>query len=333
MIFSLIICTYRRSESLKRLLKSLQSQTLYPDEILIIDGSTDEETRKMLDTQKFPAIKYFRVGVENRGLTLQRNYGVNQICSNSEFICFLDDDIVPQNDYFQKLLETYLNKPNAIATGGWIRDETKWREVSRDYLPAFNEFLIDGYVRKLGERNVLRKRLGLLSALRPGFMPEFSHGFSTGFLPPSGKVYEVEFFMGGVSSYRRSLFSNIRFSERFAGYGLYEDMDFCIRTQEFGKLYVNTAARVRHLHEESGRPDYYKYGKMVINNGFYVWRLRYPNPNFKAKIKWYCVNLVLLLIRMFNGFRSKNAFDDFRGRLRALTKICFSRDSEFLMND
>jgi GT2 family glycosyltransferase len=332
MIFSLIICTYNRSESLKRLLKSLKLQTLYPNEILIVDASINEVTRKMLQRHDFQAVKYFKVGNEDRGLTLQRNFGIDQVSHNSEFICFLDDDIVPDNQYFQKLLETYNYKPKAVATGGWIIDETKWKEAPLDYFPEFDEYLIDGYVRKLGQRNVLRKRLGLLSSLHPGVMPECSHGFSTGFLPPSDKTYEVEYFMGGVSSYRIGLFNNIRFSEKFAGYGLYEDMDFCIRTQKYGKLYVNTAAKVWHLHEESGRPNYYRYGKMVINNGFYVWRMRYPNPEMRAKLKWFCINLVLLLIRLVNGFKCKNAFDDFRGRLWALIKICFSRKPELYIH-
>mgnify|MGYP001269438940 CR=1 FL=1 len=43
---------------------------------------------------------------------------------------------------------------------------------------ALKEFVIDNYVRPLGQRNVLRKSLGLLSDKPPGFMPDFSHGFS-----------------------------------------------------------------------------------------------------------------------------------------------------------
>ncbi len=42
MTFSLVICTYMRPVVLLKLLKSVKSQSLYPDEILIIDGSPDE---------------------------------------------------------------------------------------------------------------------------------------------------------------------------------------------------------------------------------------------------------------------------------------------------
>ena len=40
MNFSLIICTYMRPMALLTLLKSLESQVFYPNEIIIVDGET-----------------------------------------------------------------------------------------------------------------------------------------------------------------------------------------------------------------------------------------------------------------------------------------------------
>lgn len=319
--FSLIICTYNRCKSLERLLNAVQSQTVYPDEILIVDGSEVQDTEQMLEKKDYPKLRYYRVEEKEKGLTLQRNYGIGEVSNNSDFVCFLDDDIVPADNYFEELLKTYEFFPGAIATGGWIKDETVWQEVNIEYSPKFDEFLIDGYIRKLGQRNVLRKRLGLLSPLPPGFMPDFSHGFSTGFLPPSGKIYEVEFFMGGVSSYRKRLFEKISFSSYFQGYGLYEDMDFCLRASKLGKLYVNTAAKVLHLHEESGRPNHFKYGQMVIRNGKHVWKLKEKKPQLKARLKWYEISFLLAFIRLYNYFQGdKNGLSDFLGRMNVLLK-------------
>src|SRR5690606_32821161 len=126
-------------------------------------------------------------------------------------LCFLDDDIILMPEYFQNLIGTYSQTPEALGVGGYILDEVLWTKYSIE-LVQFDEFEMDGYIRKLGSRNVLRKKLGLLSDLPPGFMPEFSNGLSIGFLPPSGKTYPVEFFMGGVASYRKELFEKIRFS-------------------------------------------------------------------------------------------------------------------------
>ena len=125
--------------------------------------------------------------------------------------------------------------------------------------------------------------------------------------------------MGGVASYKHQLFSEIYFSEKFIGYGLYEDMDFCLRASRLGQFYVNTAARVAHLHDEAGRPNHYKYGEMVVKNGYYVWKLKNPNPSGKAVIKFWAIHILLLLIRFVNGFnKDKSGFDDARGRFKSL---------------
>lgn len=302
MNFSLIICTYQRPTALKNLLKSLEEQETYPDEVLIIDGSRDDQTELLFENSKPENLKYYRVEERDRGLTKQRNFGITNVNSDSEIICFLDDDIVLTKEYFKNLLATYETKPDAVGVGGYILDEVKWEQGSH---AAFEEFEMEGFKRSLGSRNVLRKKLGLLSDRPPGFMPDFSNGFSTGFLPPSGKIYPVEFFMGGVASYRKELFQQIRFSSYFEGYGLYEDMDFCLRASQIGQLYVNTSARLYHHHEESGRPNRYKYGKMVIRNGWYVWRVKYPDPGLKARIKWHRTALLLTLVRLGNVITTK----------------------------
>ncbi|HEY0091761.1 MAG TPA: glycosyltransferase, partial [Flavobacterium sp.] len=53
MKFSLIICTYMRRDPLMVLLESVRTQTLYPDEILIIDGSKNTQTQDALGKNAF----------------------------------------------------------------------------------------------------------------------------------------------------------------------------------------------------------------------------------------------------------------------------------------
>lgn len=329
--FSLIVCTYSRPGSVIQLLDSVVEQSLYPNEILIIDASEDDLTENKLSNKNYKHLAYFKVNDENKGLTKQRNFGIRKANGFSDIICFLDDDIILEKDYFEKLISTYLQKEDAVAVGGAIIDAGVWDKTYPGYKANFDEFIKDGYVRKIGSRNVLRKRLRLLSDKPPGFMPEFSHGFSTGFLPPSGKIYPVEFFMGGVSSYRKFLFENVRFSTYFEGYGLYEDMDFCLRLSKLGKLYVNTSAKVYHLHHESGRPDHSKYGQMVVQNGYYVWKSKYPKATLESKLKWYSITILLALIRLKNGLfdREEVAIEDFKGRLRGMITLRNRRSKLF----
>lgn len=306
-----------RPNPLLKLLQSVLEQTLYPNEIIIVDGSANQETKEMLEQNRFQNLHYFSVSEENRGLTRQRNYGIERVGKEMDIVCFLDDDTVLAPDYFEQLLKTFEIYPEALGVGGYINNETPWEKVHENVIPKMEEFSFDGWKRKDGSRFVLRKKLGLDSDCPPGFSPLFSHGRSVGFLPPSGKTYEVEQVMGGASAFKKSVFDTFQFSNYFEGYGLYEDADFSLRVAKTGKLFVNTAAKLSHYHNPSGRPNQYQYGKMVVRNGYYVWRVKNPNPTFSAKLKWHAITLLLMAIRFTNTFttdKPKEAFTEALGR-------------------
>lgn len=328
MKFTLIVCTYMRPNPLLILLQSVSIQTLYPDEILIIDGSTNDETEIILKENQFENLKYFLVSPEHRGLTKQRNYGIDRVGSEIEIVCFLDDDTVLEPDYFEQLLKTYEIYPAALGAGGYIINESVCEYVGDGYQPKKEEFYFDGWQQTDATRFILRKKIGLDSDCPPGFVPGFSHGRNVGFLPPSGKIYEVEQLMGGVSSFRKEVFEKLRFSTYFEGYGLYEDADFTLRVAKTGKLYINTAAKLNHYHADSGRPNQYQYGKMVVRNGWYVWRVKNPNPNFTDRLKWHSITLLLTIIRFSNTFTTNKktaAFTESSGRGMGWFSLFFNR--------
>ena len=319
-----------RPKPLQNLLASVRTQTLYPDEILIIDGSRDDLTKEMLETDSFDRLRYFKVPDAHRGLTKQRNYGIARVANDTDIICFLDDDIVLENDYFAELIRTYSVYPDALGVGGFIIEPVVW-EKADDTKPSINEFQFDGWKRKDGSRFIMRKRFGLDSDAPPGFSPGFSHGRSVGFLPPSGKIYEVEQLMGGVSSFRKSVFDSFSFSEYFEGYGLYEDADFTLRLSKTGKLYLNTNARLYHYHDDSGRPNKYSYGKMVVRNGWYVWRIKNPEPSFKDRLKWHAITMLLTGIRFLNVLttsKRKEALTEALGRTSGWLRLFFDKPAK-----
>ncbi|NNE32700.1 MAG: glycosyltransferase family 2 protein [Winogradskyella sp.] len=307
MDFSLIICTYLRPQPLLRLLNSVKTQTLYPNEILIIDGSTNNETEHILNVNKFKNLKYFKVDHNHRGLTKQRNFGIQKTSNESEIICFLDDDTVLENDYFKQLLNTYQIYPNALGVGGYITNEVVWTKSEKQ--TSKKTYFYDGFERNEPLRYRWRRCFGLQPNTPPCMLPKFSHGRSVSFLPPSGKVYKVEQFMGGVSSFKKVVFDQISFSTYFEGYGLYEDADFTLRLSKLGELYVNTSARLSHYHDTSGRPNKFKYGKMVARNGWYVWRVKHPHPGLKNRLKWNFTIILLMKLRFLNVVTHPNKIE------------------------
>ena len=306
-----------RPQSVLQLLQSVQVQTLYPDEILIIDGSTNQETEHILNENQFQHLNYFAVPPEYRGLTKQRNYGLERIGARMEVVCFLDDDTVLEQDYFEEIIKTFEEHLDVSGVGGVAINENSWTlaEPNKKY-DSRRYCQWEGFVYKEGQRNVVRNYLGLQSHLGPGRIPDYSHGKTCGF-PLNGKTYEVDLLIGMSFAFRKNLVDSIRFSRFFEGYGLYEDADFSLRALAFGKNVINTKAQLNHYHHPSGRPNQYRYGKMVVRNGWYVWRVKNPKPSLKAKIKWHSITILLAFIRFSNTFTTRNrkqAFTEAMGR-------------------
>ncbi len=328
--FTLIICTYKRPEALSKLLASVGQQTVPPLEILVVDGSPDNRTREILERYPMSSVRYFSVPPDERGLTRQRNYGIQRVHERADIVCFLDDDTVLESDYFEQLIGTYKAYPDAVGVGGYIANESRFRYVGADYRASSREFFFDGWVQEEGSRFRLRRRFGLDTDCPPGFMPAFGHARSIGFLPPSGKTYPTQLLMGGVSSFLKETVTEYQFSTYFEGYGLYEDADFSIRVARTGSLYCNTAARLAHYHEPSGRPNQFAFGKMVVRNGWYVWRVANPRPSLGARVKWNLVTLLLTFIRFsntFTGTEKKQAFTEALGRLAAFFGLVWRKPS------
>ena len=144
MKFALIVCTYMRPKPLLQLLQSVIGQTVYPDEIIIVDGSLNQDTETVLNQNPFRNLHYHLVATEHRGLTKQRNYVVGKLNEGIDIVCFLDDDTVLEKDYFEQILKTYTDYPQALGVGGYICNENKFQFVGPNYKTTIQEFYFDG---------------------------------------------------------------------------------------------------------------------------------------------------------------------------------------------
>lgn len=326
---SIVICTYQRHLSIGKLLHSITLQTILPFEIIIVDGSPNTLTEEAVKPfEKSLPLIYERVDKQNLGLTRQRNIGLQLVSKIADIVLFLDDDVVLEKDFLFQLTSTFHDE-TIIGADGLITNECRWVKVEQKFISSKKLLLFDGYYLPLSSREYVRGMLNLFPYdVQPGITPPYGHGKSA--LPPTGKMYVVDHLMGCMMAYRKNIFETITFSTYFEGYGLYEDYDFSIRAGKLGRLITNTAARLEHHHEPSGRPNTYKYGQMVVTNGWYVWRLKHPQPGIKSIIKWHCITLLLALFRMTNILTSsknerKQAWGDFCGRITAWLHLIFSK--------
>lgn len=326
---TLIICTYRRPAAVVRLLESLLCQTRPLSEILIVDGSPDTMTQQAVEQfclQRNARICYHHVSPEHRGLTRQRNYGIAR--ARGAIVAFLDDDTLPEPDYVAELLSCFERHPDAVGVGGYIVGELQWRKVDRSGGQPLSVYRFGDWECREDYRWRLRKLLGLGSSLPPGWMPTSGHGRTIGNLPPDGADHRVEAIIGCALAVRRDVLDRHKFSHYFEGYGLYEDLDFCIRVSQDGPLYVCTRAQLSHYHAPSGRPNQFRYGTMVTRNGWFVWRRRWPNPQFWDRLRWWTITTLLILCRFgdaLRGPRRPQALSEAIGRIWGLISVMRSK--------
>jgi GT2 family glycosyltransferase len=316
-----------RSAALLRLLESVKLQSYYPDEILIIDGSVDNTTKDQLILGSFENMQYFLVDEHTRGLTKQRNFGIQKVGTDIDIVGFLDDDTVLENTYVENILNAFQNNPDAIGVGGVAINENKWKTNDVGVITSNKYYTFEEFYIKESARNYVRNIFGLGSDQLPGVMPEFSHGRTFSY-PLTGKDYPVDLIVGMSMNFKKSVFDHIRFSTFFEGYGLYEDADFSLRALRYGQNYIATSAQLAHLHDSAGRPNKFSYGKMVVRNGWYVWRIKYPNPSLNARLKWHAITLLLAFIRLLNSVstdQKKAAFTESMGRFAAWMTLWYKK--------
>nr|ATZ72045.1 glycosyltransferase family 2 protein [Mammaliicoccus lentus] len=128
-MFSVIISTYNGGKSLINTIENIKNGlNNFKSEIIIInDGSTDN-TEKILN--KYKNDKQCKIfNQENKGVSASRNFGLDNLNLNTDFVVFIDDSDTVQSDYFDKINKFFiLNEEIDIAAVPLIRTNKEKRK-------------------------------------------------------------------------------------------------------------------------------------------------------------------------------------------------------------
>src|SRR2546426_494727 len=123
-----------RPESLKKCLASLAAQSVPPMEVIIVHAGSDERLGERLARDYRAAPFVVRYERSRPSLVLQRNLGIDR--SSGTVVFFLDDDVVLEPEYVERVLEAYqadtfgevggvqgsiTNPPRLPWGSGWLR--------------------------------------------------------------------------------------------------------------------------------------------------------------------------------------------------------------------
>lgn len=227
MLISVIICTYKRADDVRRVLESLAAQTFGDFEVLVVDGTGDDPVVRdaVAEVAAGSAAGLdIRVIESPKGLTRQRNAGLRS--ARGEIICFLDDDVT-LDSRFLEMVSAILAEPDMQDVGG---------------LTGFD---LENYAQPVGWRWRMRHALGTVPSLQPGAADRLGRHVPLAFVKPSPECVDVGWLPGFCMIYRRESIGGLLFDENLPTYGG-EDRDFSLAVGERSRLLLCGSLLVRH---------------------------------------------------------------------------------------
>lgn len=111
---SIITLTKNRAHLLEKNFASLSVQTLKPDEIIVIDNNSTDQTQNLIENyQKRLPIKSFKSSLS--GYSALYNLGIKK--ARGSLICFLDDDCIADKNWLKELTKKHQQYPESIIQG------------------------------------------------------------------------------------------------------------------------------------------------------------------------------------------------------------------------
>lgn len=248
---SVIIATLNRPDDLRATLTSFKKSIALLKEVIIIDQSKDDKTRKLVMGLNNKNIKYVHSSVPS--LTVARNRGVQTASRSSKLILFIDDDVSLGRDYFDEIVRVFNEHPDALGAGGY-------------YLaPETCEDRFERVVRKLFFiEHHARNKACVCSAYGAVYPSELDSTIVAQWIP------------GFNMAFKKEIFSKMKFDEKLRRYSLAEDFDFTYRVHLLrpGSLYLTPFAKI--VHRVSGVERYPARRISYMNQTHHIY-LNYKN--------------------------------------------------------
>jgi len=250
---TVVVCTHKRPEDVRRFLDSLLTQAPRPQSVMIVDASPDDATERVVRGHPSLSllgdeVSYARVTGPYRGLTRQRNYALERL--STSLVMFCDDDLVLLPGCLDTLQRAMAAAPEVVGVGPFIE----------------NEFVAPSRVWRW------RARLRVVTSLRPGRYSRSGVTQPWSFQPPTEESVEGDWLRGCAMMWRSDAASRVRFNDAFSGYANGEDTDFSLRMRAHGRLLMVGSARAVHVRSTTGRPENLSLTMMTVRNNWSIHR-------------------------------------------------------------
>lgn len=256
-MLSVIIPTIDRELDLMKTLRSITLQVLIPEEIIIVDQNKTKSAEIVAnDYTDRLNIKY--IYTDQISASFARNLGIEN--SHGDIICFLDDDVFLDKDYFKNIAAFFKRYPDALGVQGVITN--------------FEQ----GHLNKLGGHKL---KLTLYNLFATVFLLNRG-GNVNRFLPSARNVYCKYAiatincqWLSGCSAYRKKVFGEYEnsFDTNMIKYCYGEDKLFSYQLyKKFpNSLYIDPSIQYEHYPQLDGRLAKKALIETRILYNYYIW--------------------------------------------------------------
>jgi len=118
MTITLIATVLNECDNIQRLMDTIQQQTLQPDEIVIVDGGSRDQTVPIL--RRYESLLPLRVLIEP-GCNISRGRNVALQAATGNIIAITDAGVRLENDWLEKVTQPLRDKPTCSVSAGFFR--------------------------------------------------------------------------------------------------------------------------------------------------------------------------------------------------------------------
>ncbi len=126
---AVVTAVYNEERHVGQLLESLLRQTHQPDEIIVVDDGSVDETVFIVEAAAKNNLRVKLIKNTNQGPAVSRNIGWR--AAQSDIIVFTDGDCLPNHDWLEKLLKSFDRDETVGAVGGVYRTLNRHSRLAR----------------------------------------------------------------------------------------------------------------------------------------------------------------------------------------------------------
>lgn len=241
MRIAVVVASLGRPVELGQLLAALGRQTHAPHRVVFSVASAADVPAGLPESVE--------VVIGPKGLTAQRNRGMDRVIGQCDVIAFFDDDYVPSSRALEGMAALFAGHPDVVGADGHL--------------------IADG----IGNAGVSHEEALALIARH-----ERRH-------VPIPRIKGDSFGLYGCNmAFRASAIRDIRFDENLPLYGWQEDIDFAAQLLPHGRIVKSAAFAGVHRGVKGARNSGLRFGYSQVINPIYLARKRTMPAAYAAKL-------------------------------------------------